>query len=217
MLTLLLACVPLNPPPEPAPVDARAALRSHMQEHQAHATAALDGVLSGDVERAREDLRWIAEHPAQPGEPATWGNWLNQVRVAAAEGAQAAELREQARAVAQLGNACGGCHQSLGLDTWGPLPPPVPEGPGHGPRYRWAVDRLWEAMLVGSAQPWQTALEVLVGDPVVPGASLPEQAWAGEVPVAAQAALGDDNPDTRADLFGQLLGACGACHGASRR
>ena len=217
-MLLLLSCLttPPLPPPEPKAPEVTPeqlpGLRQHMQDHLRH--AARDGVLSGDVEDARADLAWLAMHPTEPGEPPTWGTWLNRMRESAAVGAQTQDLREQAMSVARMANACGGCHQSLGMTTWGPIPPEVPQESGHAQRYWWALDRLWEALLVGSNQPWEAALLVLEADPLPAADTLEKQAWASEVPTAARAALGDDNPDTRADLFGQILGACGSCHGA---
>lgn len=223
---------------EPTPT-AGAGLHLHMAEHLARLTEARDMLVQGRVEDARAALRWVADHPAAAQRsadaelPADGGGWLAAMQAAAAEGAASADPAVVARGVAQAANQCGGCHQALGLAVVLPHPGPAPAvgaggtgDPGvaaHMAGHQWAADRMWAALVTPSTAAWAESLQVL-SQPALDTLALqvgPEQADAVSISawrvheLAADGLL-DDNPDTRADLYGRILGACASCHMGQR-
>ncbi|MCP4808540.1 MAG: hypothetical protein GY913_18990 [Proteobacteria bacterium] len=132
---------------------------------------------------------------------------------------------DQAVALGAMANTCGACHQSL---ETGPLLTELPapaEGPGvgnHMAQHAWANDRMWAALIEPSTAAWDRSLKVL-GPDSVPASDIGDwglhegsEELAAAVHELAFAALADDNPDTRADLYGQIVSQCASCHRASR-
>jgi cytochrome c553 len=118
-----------------------------------------------------------------------------------------------------MANACGSCHQALDVHPSIPAkaPPTAGDGiEGHMARHQWAADRMWVSLVLGSEQEWREALGVLDASPASEFGgrtlSLAAQAHATTVHDKARAALDDDNPDTRSDLYGQIVAACAGCH-----
>jgi cytochrome c553 len=214
-LSLLLAACAWRPdaiPPEPPSLP----LQAHMGEHLEHAEAVREALISGELEATREAFGWLADHPAVPGEPEEWGGWLDALRAAAARGEASEDLAGAGRALGEVANACGGCHQSLGLTISLPLVGVDPGGDaGHMQRHLWAVEQLWAALIDPSRGGWRPALEALgepLGEAELGEAYAGVEAWTRAIHEGAAGALADDNPDTRADIFGQLVAACGGCH-----
>lgn len=225
----LLACArtpaPTAAEPSQAAASPQSALRVHMAEHLARAVTIRDAVVRGRFEEAQESFRLMAEHEAAEGLPPETASWLSALQQSAAAGAAAESIEAQGAALGQLVNTCGGCHESL--DS-GPLlaeQPAPAEGEGlaiHMAQHSWANDRMWAALIEPSAAAWERSLRVLSVDAL----SAEERAEWGlqegtevldqEVHRLAHAALADDNPDTRADLYGQIVAECAACHRASR-
>jgi len=227
-LITLSACAnkPVPPePPTPAPAAAVAPIQAHMAEHLSRATAIRDAVVWGDFDGARAGFQWVVDHEDAAGLPALGNNWLGALRDSATAGVAAESLSAQAVALGELANTCGGCHQTLSTRPLLPeLPSPAP-GAGlhpHMARHHWANDRMWAALVEPSAAAWERSLRVLSDDGLSAaqraewglhdGAEVRDQA----VHRLAHAALADDNPDTRADLYGQIVAECAACHRAAR-
>jgi cytochrome c553 len=87
-------------------------------------------------------------------------------------------------------------------------------------RHRWATDRLWAGIAFVSEQQWDLGVSAFAELPPCQGEAGDEQpartiasarARTEELRVAAKAA---SDLDTRARIYGDLLGTCGACHGA---
>ncbi len=199
-------------------------MRAHMAEHLARAVTIRDAVIWGDFEKAREGFEWMAGHEALEGLAPESEHWQGALRASAAAGAEADDISGQGAALGALANTCGGCHETLSA---GPLLPelPAPTGStglqGHMAQHRWASDRMWTALIEPSSAAWERSLRVLSTEAL----SAEERAEWGladgvevldqEVHRLAYAALEDDNPDTRADLYGQIVAECANCHRSS--
>lgn len=224
LLILILACAGSRggPAPEPAPVPAaappaEATVAAHMAEHLARATATRDAVVQGRFDEAREGFRWLAGH-----EPLSApGSWTADMQRIAATGMVATDTAGQAAALGALANTCGGCHQSLSTGVLMPERPAPPSGSGlsdHMARHAWASDRMWAALIEPDGTAWERSLRVLSPEgeeqATLDGWGLPASSAPREAAVhrLAHAALADDNPDTRADLYGQIVAECAGCH-----
>jgi cytochrome c553 len=221
--TLLLAsCASTHAPPEPAAASAPTAEVSHMAEHLARATATRDAVVRGHFDEAREGFLWLATHEGDGTLPEAW---LGELREVAQQGVDATNSQDQAMALGALANACGACHETL---STGPVLRELPApstGQGvqvHMAQHAWANDRMWAALVEPSSASWERSLRVLGAEPLPADEALawglPEGAEEMDQAVhdLAHAALSDDNPDTRADLYGQIVGQCASCHKAAR-
>ena len=230
---LLLACAakPATPPapsaevapptPPKAEDPARMAVRVHMAEHLAHANLIRDAVVQGRFDQAREGFDWMATHRVEEAVPPEWMGWLDELRASASAGAQATTTRDQAMALGEMANACGCCHETLSKGPLLPVPAAPDDNAGlrfHMARHSWVNDRMWAALIEPDAAGWQRSLRVL-GPEAITAAELEDwgqlegaEEQGHKVHVLAHAALADDNPDTRADLYGQIVAECAACH-----
>ena len=92
-------------------------------------------------------------------------------RASAEAGAKAETSKEQAMALGEMANACGGCHESL---SKGPIlgEPPAPgeiEGLRfHMARHAWVNDRMWAALIEPNGDNWTRSLRVLGPEAVSP-------------------------------------------------
>ncbi|MFT4974982.1 MAG: cytochrome c553 [Myxococcota bacterium] len=223
----LFACAGRSVPPEAATASSQDISRIHMAEHLARATVVRDAVVRGDFDTARVGFQWLAAHEEDESLPREGLGWVGMLRVHAAEGATSESIEEQAAALGALANTCGGCHETLSMGPLLPeLPAPAPtqlSGLGlHMAQHSWASDRMWAALVEPSSAAWERSLRVL-GEVTMTAAEQDEwglvagsEALDGEVHRLAYSAMADDNPDTRADLYGQIVAQCATCHRASR-
>lgn len=193
---------------------------------------ARDALVRGRLDEARAGMAALAALPTPPQLPAEGAPWLRAIEQAARSGAQAADARSLAVAVAQVANQCGGCHQTVSAPVHLPHPGPVPgvlsgEGgpagdPGmarHMALQQWALERMWAGLILPSPEAWAESLRAfalvdvddLRGE-VDPAEEARLRAITAAQRARVQAGLSDDNPDTRADLYGTILGACLDCH-----
>ncbi len=222
------------PPAQPFGGDP-AALRLHMGERLTLLTQARDQLVRGDDTQARASLERLARLDVEPGLPPGWDVWLKGMSEQAGRGSASADAGTLAAAVAQAANQCGGCHQALARRVALPHPGPAPTAvsgsepsgdPGvarHMEGHQWAVDRMWAGLVEPSDRAWAESLQVLT-QPALDTLSLEVGAVESQAVAAAtmkvhelaQDGLSDDNPDTRADLYGQVLSACASCHALQR-
>lgn len=206
-------------------------VRLHMGERFRELTLARDSLVQGRHEEARAALLRLSMLDEEPGLPEGWGGWLRGMSEHANRGSQSTDIASLAAAVAQTANQCGGCHESLGRKAVLPHPGPAPTSvsgltptgdPGvarHMEGHQWAVDRMWAGLVQPSDAAWSESLQVLT----VPALDmLTDEVGARESAAVvgatltlhelARAGMDDNNPDTRADLYGQVLGTCAGCH-----
>lgn len=235
VLALALACgpkssTPASPSPDPeSSVNwEREMMQLHMSEHFTRATQAREHLVAGRLDEARAELAWLAEHETFPGEPATYGSFMSDMRTIAQTGMAARDAEGLAACIGGIGNTCGGCHQSLNIaalipGSTGPAPDNTGGVHGHASRHGWAVDHLWIGLVKPDDAAWQGGLEA-IRTPVfdLEGLGVPEES-AGTVAAygmilsnMAQEHVGSVDASGRAELFGRVVSSCAGCHDAVR-
>ncbi len=206
-------------PAQPSALDeARKSVTAHMGDHLRRAEGIHDAVVLGKLADAKAPAEHLAEHwPEQVLE--TWVPFVNDLRHAAGEVNRAADLEAASRATAELAVACGRCHQALDKGPQFEAPPDLPEGDLKlMARHRWAADRLWEGVVQPSPQRWSEGIDGLQQMPGCQEDHGGEQ-LVDKIEAARRATEGvrakakDANTlDARAQLYGELLTTCNACH-----
>ena len=206
-------------PPEPAEVAA------HMSEHYSRALDLQRAVVNGDMEAVEGTANWLAEHSKMSGAPASWDPYLAEMRAAAEVAAEAPDLYTAAKATARVGAACGDCHKGHGATVKFSIEGAMAEGGdavAHMNRHVWASARLWEGLVVPSAEVWQTGAKALDEVPLVPEELTDDDELMTEVQLTANrvhelgsAARQALDPNMRAATYGELLATCSRCHKAT--
>ncbi len=206
-------------PPEPAEVAA------HMSEHYTRASDLQRAVVNGDMEAVEGTANWLAEHSKMSGAPASWDPYLAEMRAAAEVAAEAPDLYTAAKATARVGAACGDCHKGHGATVNFFIDGALAEGgdaEAHMKRHVWASARLWEGLVVPSAEVWQTGAKALDEVPLVPEELTDDDELMTEVQLTADRVheLGAGarqalDSDMRAATYGELLATCSRCHKAT--
>ncbi|HHO53239.1 MAG TPA: hypothetical protein ENK18_20785 [Deltaproteobacteria bacterium] len=218
-MSLLLACPRAQPPAPPLGPDLFPTAL-----HMLYVSDAMDlarsAILSGDRAEARRQLSWLANNaPSAEDLPPSLAPFAAIVRDQAARGAAAREPVEIAAALGEMATACGGCHAASGL---GPifavelLPPGMSPEP-HMERHRWAIDSMWEGLVSPDDELWRAGAMAFLEEPLPDTEPMFEAsgAWTNALHALGTYGLELDDPDTRAALYGQLLGMCASCHEAS--
>lgn len=210
-----------RPPPPAEPVPTVRAVPSSEVVVAMHRQLALVGelraaVVRGDLEATRQPARTLASLPPIKGAPAEWTPWLLRFKDAAARVDDIWRLDTAARAVADIGRTCGGCHQHLG---GGPTYPgdgdagvPAEGLDGHMQHHAAAMDRMWEGLITADALHFARAAGALSQ------AGQSDGATSGPIDQRVHA-LAEDGAkarslSSRADVYGSLLTLCAECHAA---
>jgi cytochrome c553 len=238
-LILLSGCLKPGPATLP-PVDAAMAdpagpqtgavsqefIDAHMSAHYSLATAARDALFRGNLEGAREPLKWLAEHDSHPGMPPEAMPFVGEMKGAARVALNAKDLRGATNALATVATICGDCHVAMGkgpsFDT--PLPPEDRTGVGwHMARHRWAADRMWEGMLQPSEVAWNLGVSALDETPLQEGEMPPHQDLSDDERAVADwlHEMGEfgrhmKTDASKAQYYGELLGNCASCHATAK-
>lgn len=229
LFPLILACTHHEPPPPPNPdyIPPVTTLQVHMTEQLVRVASARDAALHGQLQTAQSELRWVLSHPTPEGLPSGWELAYAQLRVAASEGAEAQDPAALALAMGRVGASCGECHRTAGVTPPLPDPPPPSEDPGvakHMGRYRFAMDRLWEGLILPDDARWARGAAIFDEAPV-PTTDLSGgdeelahevQALADRVNALGREAGGAMGQTARGVAYGALLSSCAECHALVR-
>jgi cytochrome c553 len=188
-----------------------------MQDHWDAGNALQHAMARGDLEAAREAAERIADVGDIPG--LTWdaGPYLRDMRANAEQIQKATSFREAAEATGSMGAACGRCHARAEA---GPHPEGTTTAPSaqdqtqsHMIQHAWAVDRMWEGLVVPSTDRWRAGARLLSEQSVAAhGVSNEVALISARVHEMGRQALDDDTPAERGTRFGQLLNDCAGCH-----
>ncbi|MDJ0652916.1 MAG: hypothetical protein QNJ40_02100 [Xanthomonadales bacterium] len=200
------------------------AVESHMREHFARATLLQTAIIEADLERAREQAAWLADHGSPQGLPDGWQPFVEDLRGLAAEISAARGLVVAAGATADLALACGRCHQKFQVNTWlesTSMPPQGNDIADRMARHQWAADRLWEGLIGGSDSAWLRGAEILAEVPLTATQVLGEPSTTADFLADRVHRLGREARETarqesRARLYGNLLTTCAECHNQYR-
>lgn len=212
------AAPPVEPAPAKAPPDAPT-LKEHMSEHFAAVSELQRAIARGHLDEAKTHARWLVGHDEKL--LAEWQPFVDEMRAAAKDVANAPDLPTAGGLAARLGRACSRCHEARSAVVtfvWAPVPDEAPSLQVQMKRHQWAAARLWEGLVGPSDELWTQGTSVLAT------AKLDTFAAAGATPrgdVAALAAKVRDlakrattmtDQDTRQKLYGELLSTCAGCH-----
>ena len=224
LVSLTFACqnatADRDPPPEPPrrpKLDANS--RRHMDAKFVELRAVEHALVRGQLMEAKVSASAIANAPVDR-ELDDWTRKSTHVRELARDVATAKSADDGLHRLPAVAAACAECHVATG--AWPTLAraPHVPQD-GAGTvirmaRHQWAVDRMWDGMIGGSEESWRAGLDVLAATP--PPYSIADAdkvALGAELQRLATTALQHryiDSLDERAQLYGQLLVTCAACH-----
>lgn len=106
------------PEVEPMPAEEVAAgtdaFIEHMHEHAMQLGRIYIALEAGDLEGAMTPAYWLSRHEGVTGPLYDWDTYLNQMRGAAADIANAQDLDEARAAAARIEEGCTGCHTAAG-------------------------------------------------------------------------------------------------------
>jgi len=213
---------------EPAPANKKPAeqgtpLEQLMHQHFKQAEEIRHAVVSGKLNNAVQPALSLGNTAENSDLPKAWRPSLERMRTAASRVQNSSDLAETAAGTADIGVACGSCHEGQG----GPKVT-VGEAPAVGTtvvsrmaRHAWAMERLWEGLFVPSSAAWKAGAKALQGDPFPPevlerGGVYGRTAAKDFKSLAAQAPAKEASKD-RAALYAGLLGTCATCHLATGR
>lgn len=183
-----------------------------------------DAVIAGDLAATHAPARALAEQSLAVPEP--WKPHVAAMQSDARAVLAAKDLAAAGRATAELAGRCGACHQETETRlklSFVPAPSHAPGAVSALQRHAWALDRLYQGVIAPSSAAWESGASVLAHAPL----HVDELADDGESPPALRKlstkvhALGVDaeaagTPERMAQLYGELLGTCAACHARAR-
>lgn len=188
-----------------------------MQDHWEAGQELWAAMAEGDLASARTAAGRIADVTEVQGLAWDAGPYLRQMRREAENVQRASDFGVAALATGRLAVTCGSCHSRV---EDGPRPPGVSTAPAddqdtqeHMLQHQWAMDRMWEGLVVPSPDRWRAGARILA-DHKVSAAGLDESVGllAARVHEQGQQALDDRSPAARGDRFGRILSDCAACH-----
>lgn len=193
-------------------------LADHMQSHFSLVGDMQSAIIQGDLAAAHQAGLRLAEHPEHQDLPRGIENPIEDVRAFSRSVSRAASIQDAARCAAEIGAACGRCHQaadvSLRMET-DVMPPPGAATGTHMLRHAWATHRLWEGLIVPSDRLWEAGAVALTEDPIfLPDdvAGRESNALAREIHDLGTEARRLEDPTLRSGIFGRILGTCARCH-----
>ncbi|MES1184925.1 MAG: hypothetical protein ABUL60_14015 [Myxococcales bacterium] len=204
---------PVSPPPG-------ASTDRLMEAHFADALLIRKAVIAGTPERAADPAEALAHAQKLGDVPANWRTSIERMQKVAARINNSTSAAQAAGATADLGVACGECHQRLGGPKASSAPPP-PEGTAlveRMQRHVWATERLWEGLTVPSGDAWNAGAKALSASPfpaeILKQGGVHGRSAANDFSKLVVQAPTKKTIEERAALYAELLVTCGGCHRA---
>ncbi len=220
---LWLSCS--SPPPAPARYPHPAEMGPTMIRHFGPSIAIQNAIVMGDLPAAQHAAQNLLARLGQEQHPIGWEPSLQEVRLATQAVLKAQTVEQGARATADLGYACGKCHDEQGVSFGTPAsifittPPADLSQAMH--RHLAAADDLWMSLLTASDERWRSGAHNLAQADVFPleaELNTPElRALATRFHALAGAAQQTEWSPARAALYGEILGTCAQCHTTAGR
>lgn len=192
-----------------------------MKDHFGKALAVHTIIVRGDVAALGPAAReWLAEIDRTPW-PANAAAPVDAMRRAAREVASATQLGTAASAMGRVLAECGTCHRATGVMPATPLAPLHHVGGivGHMLDHQRALTHLLEGLVVPSASVWRHGAESLQVAPLQDNRLPPDRdeiaalkALERQVHDLGGRAAAADTAETRAEIYGELVGSCARCH-----
>lgn len=199
-----------------------ASLDRVMRAHFHDALLIRQAVIAGTPEQAANAATVLSLIEDLDELPPGWREFVESMQLAARRITDSTSSAQAAAAAADLGVACGRCHQKLGGPRASDEAPPAI---GHSvemrmKRHEWATERLWEGLVVPSSDAWSAGARALAGDGIpddmVKPGGVHARSAASDFTKLVAAAPGKKTTEERAALYAELLVTCGTCHRALR-
>jgi cytochrome c553 len=190
----------------------------HMQAQYDAILKIQSAVIAGSLDGARQPAEWLAGSASPAGLPDGAEAQMDAMRAAAADVAKAGDLLAAADATARLGMACGNCHVANEANVEFAMPdrPDNKEKKGpHMQRHQWAADRMWEGIVAPSDYSWSRGANILFESPLRDKDLHKDEAatqMARRIHQLAANATTRSKIEDRAEIYGEFLGNCAACH-----
>lgn len=193
-----------------------------MRAHFHDALLIREAVVAGRPEQAANPATVLATVEELDDLPPGWREFVERMQQDARRITDSTSSAQAAAATADLGLACGLCHQKLGGPRVSSEPPPAetPTLEGRMKQHVWASERLWEGLVVPSSDAWNAGAKALSISPFPPevlksGGVSARGAAADFAKLVAKAPT-KKTAEQRAALYAELLVTCGTCHRAVR-
>jgi cytochrome c553 len=210
-----------KPSPTPDSSAREMIIRTRMQGHERLGEAMRDAMARGDLDEVKGDAKLLGELRIDTSNSELWRRMLDATKAAAARIVVASDLKEVSRGIGAVAKTCGDCHTLMGrpgkiVGYERAQGPSVPAGMQH---HQWAAAQLWDGLVVPSDEAWNWGALALSEAQLTPEQLTPGKSPAQGVVDMTQTvrALGHkaadvERVDVRADLYGDLLATCAACH-----
>jgi cytochrome c553 len=196
-----------------------------MERHDAEATTMRLAVIDGDLGRLRKAAAELAARLPIAGVGDRLDAHQATLKSIAGRLSAATTLEVAATGAGELAVACGSCHADVGI-----LPPPASDPPNGEAwesamaRHSWAADEMWTGLVWKSDARFRQAVEVWNATPLAQPHTADDKRFTPEVLALedrvhdlAEQAAAKMEPSRRAELYGEMLATCSACHALVRR
>jgi hypothetical protein len=179
-----------------------------------------DALVAGELAEARRLARGLDRSVDAADLPPAAAELKDAVPTRARALLRARTLPAGARAFASVMEACGRCHRAADAQ-WAFDDPPLPEGDEleeHMARHAWAVARMWEGLLLGSADRFDEGARRFAEAPLTGEEPLEDEHPPGLSAIAvrlhrrARSAERARDLPARAAIYGDILAGCADCH-----
>lgn len=215
------AAQPLDGKPRPDMPPPGSSLERVMRAHFKDALLIRQAVIAGTPDQAVEPAKILAVIENLDDLPPGWRTHVERMQQAARRIANSTSTASVASAAADLGVACGQCHQQLGGPAVSSEPPP-PAGATteqRMKRHAWAAERLWEGLVVPSSKAWNAGATALIDTPFpddVMRRGVDARTAATDFKALVEQAPTEKVVEERAALYAALSMTCATCHRADR-
>lgn len=197
----------------PVPQNTGKALTLDMHERFAYAAMMRTALIHGYLDRTQRHARQLQALLETTESP--------HIAALAGKVADAESVAEAALAIAQVGEACGACHESNRVRPQFLGTNPAPKGDSliaRMGRHIWAADRMWEGLIAHSPDAWQRGAKALGRENIFHADSA--EIDADRIKAVQEIARRAATPQPwkkRAVIYGEFLAACSGCHQAFAR
>ena len=199
----------------PVPSPERRRVIAHMRGHYEIVAELEHAVIGGDLPRLRDRAASFVAASREDEDD----EHVLRMTAAARTASSAEDLEQAAAAVAEMASTCGSCHVARGAVPSLPPPPAVDQGRSREAgmrRHAWAVDRMWEGLVVPSEERWMQGSAMFS---FLPGCDRGEaetrderQTLCHRAQALGQRAHVTEAWPERVAIHGRLLATCASCH-----
>jgi cytochrome c553 len=198
---------------------------AQMERHDAEATTMRTALIDGNLQGVRTAAAELGARLPIAGMADRLAARQAELKSIAGRLAAAASIDVAAQTVGELSVSCGSCHADVGIA------PPPPSDPPNGEawesemaRHSWAADEMWTGLVWQNDARFRQAVEVWNATPLAQPHTADDKRFTPEVLALedrvhdlAEQASSKIDPTRRAELYGQMLATCSACHALVRR